>query len=373
MPPSDTLNKLYVEITTACNLDCTMCERRTWAEPFGHMPLATFEDLMEQIGRLPAPPIIHFGGYGEPMVHPHFLKLVALAKATGAKVEMTTNGHLLNRDMAEALIDLDLDRIMVSIDGVRPEIYHNIRVRGSYSQVIENFRHLRRLKLRKGGRHSNPQVGIAFVAMKSNVADIQKLPWLAVYIGAWDIQVSNVVPHYPEMEAEILYERSLTSAAYRASRWVPNMRLPKFDMDEHTQKPVGELFDSIVSLSWFNGSLSQSSNYCRFVHEGYAVIRRDGEVSPCLPLLHDHPVYLHGRRKDVTRHALGNINQKPLDEIWNSPEYKAFRANVREFPFSPCTTCGGCERFSANHVDCSHNTFPTCGGCVWAQGIVQCP
>lgn len=373
MQSSDSLNKLYIELTTACNLDCTMCERRTWDEPFGHMPLATFENLMTQIGRLPAPPIIHLGGYGEPMVHPDFLKIVALAKATGAKVEMTTNGILLDGDTAEALIDLDLNRIMVSIDGVRPDIYHDIRVRGSYTQVIENFRHLRRLKLRKNGRHSNPQVGIAFVAMKRNVADIQNLPWLAVHIGASEIQVSNVVPHYPEMESEILYERSLTSTAFRASRWVPNLRLPKFDMDEYTQEPVSELFDSIVSLSWFNGDLSQTTNYCRFIQEGYAVIRRDGEVSPCLPLLHDHPVYLLGRRKDVTHYSLGNINQKPLGEVWESPEYRAFRAKVQAFPFSPCTTCGGCERFPANYVDCSHNTFPTCGGCVWAQGFVQCP
>jgi len=36
-------------------------------------------------------------------------------------------------------------------------------------------------------------------------------------------------------------------------------------------------------------------------------------------------------------------------------------------------TCGGCERFAGNFVDCTENTFPTCGGCLWAQGFVQCP
>ncbi len=373
MQASESLNKLYVEISTNCNLDCTMCERRTWDEQFGNMPLAMFKDLMEQISNFPAPPIIHLGGYGEPMIHPNFLEIVSLAKATGAKVEMTTNGTLLNKDTAEALIELDLDRIVVSIDGVTPDIYDDIRVHGSYTQVIENFRHLRRLKLRKHGRHSNPQVGIAFVAMKRNVADIQKLPWLAIYIGASDIQVSNVVPHYPEMESEILYKQSLLATAYRASRWVPNMSLPKFDMDEYTQEPVKEVFDSIVSLNWFNTDLSQISNYCRFGQEGYAVIRRDGEISPCLPLLHDHPVYLLGRRKNVSHHSLGNINQDPLDKVWTSPEYTAFRTRLQEFPFSPCTTCGGCENFAANYQDCSHNTFPTCGGCVWAEGFVQCP
>ncbi len=373
MQHADTLNKLYVEITTVCNLDCTMCERRTWNEPFKHMSLAMFSNLMRQIQQLPTLPIIHLGGYGEPMAHPDFLEIVKLAKASGAIVEMTTNGILLNNDIAEVLINLDIDRIVVSIDGVTPDTYNDIRVHGNYRQVIENFRRLRRLKFRKKNRHSNPHVGIAFVAMKRNVADIQKLPWLAIYIGASDIQISNVVPHYPEMESEILYERSLLSTAYRASRWVPNMSLPKFDIGEHTQEPLREVFDSIVSLNWFNTDLSQANDYCRFAHEGYAAIRQDGEISPCLSLLHDHPVYLLGRRKNITHYALGNINQEPLGEVWESSEFTAYRAMLREFPYSPCTTCGGCERFPANFEDCNHNVFPTCGGCVWAQGFVQCP
>ena len=111
---ADALAKLYVEVTTACNLDCVMCVRRVWDEPLGTMPLANFARLMEQVAALTAPPTIHLSGYGEPMAHPHFLDLVRLAKATGAKVEATTNGNLLDGETAQALIDLDLDRLVVS-------------------------------------------------------------------------------------------------------------------------------------------------------------------------------------------------------------------------------------------------------------------
>jgi MoaA/NifB/PqqE/SkfB family radical SAM enzyme len=373
MCQQDVLNKLYIEITAACNLDCQMCERRTWHEPIGHMPLATFSDLMEQLRAWPTLPIIHLGGYGEPMAHPHFIEIVRLAKATGARVEMTTNGTLLNQEKAKALLELDLNRLVVSIDGVTPEVYDDIRVRSSFRKVIENFRYLRRLKLRVKGRHGNPQVGIAFVAMKRNVADMPKLPQLAIHIGAQEILVSNVVPHHPDMEAEILYKEALTSAAYRASRWVPNMSLPKLDLNAHTLESIGQVFDSTVSLSLFNTSLSSMNDYCRFAQEGYAVIRWDGQVSPCLPLLHDHSMYLFGRQKRVTHYGLGNINEHSLGEIWQSPEFTAHRTRLRAFPFSPCTTCGGCERFPDNFVDCSHNSFPVCGGCLWAQGFVQCP
>lgn len=373
MNPEDLLSKLYVEITTACNLDCQMCVRRVWDEPLGTMPLETFEALMEQLRQFPSPPAIHLSGYGEPMVHPHFLEIVKQAKAIGARVEMTSNGMLLNTKKAAALIELGLDSLTVSIDGVGSEAYEDIRVRGSFEQVIENLRQLRRLKLRYKGRHGKPEVGIAFVAMKRNVADLPQLPRLAIQLGATNISVSNVIPHAPEMESEILYERALKACAFRASRWVPNLSLPKFDLDEHTLAPLGNVFGSTASLSLLDASLSGRNDYCRFAQEGYAVIRWDGEVSPCLSLLHDHPEYLHGRRKQITRRAFGNIKDQPLPEIWESPEFSEFRANLRRFYFSPCTTCGGCERFPANYEDCSGNSFPTCGGCLWAQGFVQCP
>lgn len=369
----DTLSKLYIEITTICNLDCQMCIRRAWDEPTGHMPLAKIRELMSEISRWPEPPTIHLSGYGEPMAHPDFLEIVRLGKAAGARMELTTNGTLLTADTASALVDLDLDRLIVSIDAASPEQYEDIRVKSSYTQVIENLRRLRLIKLRRKSRLGGPRVGIAFVAMRQNIADLPQLPWLATYIGAQEIQISNLVPHTPEMESEILYRRSLRSSAYRPSPWVPDMSIPKVDLDTDTVGPLERVFDSTVSMSWLDTSLSARNDYCRFAEKGYAAIRWDGEVSPCLPLMHSHPMYVHGRRKDVTHYSLGTIYDQPLLNIWESPEYTAFRAKMRNFPFSPCSTCGGCERFPATYADCSGNEFPTCGGCLWAQGFVQCP
>jgi MoaA/NifB/PqqE/SkfB family radical SAM enzyme len=369
----DPLTKLYVEITTRCNLSCQMCMQRAWNEPIGDMPLATFSSIVDNLSAFSTPPVIHLGGYGEPLFHPNFLEMVRLAKDAGAAVEVTTNGTLLTRDIAEALIDLGLDRMAVSIDGVTPERYEDIRVYASYQQVIENLRALFRMKLKKANRHSNPQVTIAFVAMKSNLADLANLPRLATRIGAAHIQVSNVIPHTAAMEQEILYERALTACAFRASPWLTDVSLPKIDLAGRVLDQVETLFDSRASLSLMRTSLSAQNDTCRFAHEGYAAVRWDGQVSPCLSLLHDHPEYIRGRRKQITHHTMGNVYEQPLSAIWESPEFVDFRARLRDFPFSPCTTCGGCERFPRNFEDCSENHFPVCGGCLWAQGFVACP
>ena len=369
----DPLRKLYVEITAGCNLDCVICVRRAWAETSGAMSLETFAALLDQLRGFPDPPILHLGGYGEPLSHPEFLALVRRAKIAGLRVEVTTNGMLLDEPLAKELLDLELDRLMVSLDGATATSYDDIHAGADFDRVIANLRTLYRLKLRKARRRSDPQVGIAFVAMKRNVADLARLPAIAAQIGAWSIQVSNLLPHTAEMEREILYHRALTASAFRASRWVPEMSLPKLDVDEHTAGPLRETFASTASISLLGASLSGRNNYCRFAQEGYAAVRWDGEVSRCLELLHDHPVYERGRRKDVAHLSLGNIQAAPIAAIWASEPFAGHRAKLRAFHFSPCTTCGGCERFAANATDCLENEFPSCGGCLWAQGFIQCP
>jgi hypothetical protein len=62
-----------------------------------------------------------------------------------------------------------------------------------------------------------------------------------------------------------------------------------------------------------------------------------------------------------------------LSDIWNDDAYVAYRERVMGFAFAPCTFCGGCELLDSNETDCLGNPFPVCGGCLWAQGLIQCP
>jgi hypothetical protein len=46
---------------------------------------------------------------------------------------------------------------------------------------------------------------------------------------------------------------------------------------------------------------------------------------------------------------------------------------VRNFEFSPCIQCGGCENRDDNRRDCIGSHQPTCGACLWSEGIISCP
>jgi hypothetical protein len=89
--------------------------------------------------------------------------------------------------------------------------------------------------------------------------------------------------------------------------------------------------------------------------------------------MHTHVSYLHGKPRLSHRHVIGNVCERSLLDLWLDPEYVAYRERVQGFAFAPCTFCGGCDLSEANQEDCLGNPTPVCGGCLWAQGVIQCP
>lgn len=112
---------------------------------------------------------------------------------------------------------------------------------------------------------------------------------------------------------------------------------------------------------------------CPFVLRGSTCVRWDGQVSPCLPLLHRHTSYLGRRLRTSQAYTLGSLHEHDLYAVWHSPAYAALRRRLEEFDFPPCTSCNSCELADDNQEDCFRNGPPTCGGCLWAQGFIRCP
>jgi MoaA/NifB/PqqE/SkfB family radical SAM enzyme len=209
--------------------------------------------------------------------------------------------------------------------------------------------------------------------MRSNIGDLPDLFELASELSAADILVTNVLPHTPDMLDEILYRRALKDIPYLESPWLSSVSLPRFEVGEVGIDALAAALKSQRRVSIGDVSLSAATDRCPFITRAAAAVGWDGRFSPCLPLLYDQFTYLHGRPRHARHYAVGNVNQRPLDELWDDPDHQRFRALVTEFRFSPCAACGGCENSAGNLQDCTGNTFPTCGGCLWAQGIIRCP
>jgi len=377
--PVTHLAKLYIEPTNACNLECRTCIRNVWDEPMGRMDSRTFDRIIEGLKAFSPPPTVFFGGFGEPLSHPSIVDMVARVKALGITVELITNGTLLTPEMSGRLIETGLDALWVSLDGATPESYADVRLGAALPEVLNNLRNFRRTRwgdyMPPFGFdfHLTPQIGIVFVAMKRNIADLPAVISLGNRLGANRFLVTNVLPYTPEMCDEILYSRALTDSIYQPTRWGARMKLPKMDVSDTTQEALFRAMRGGHSVTVAGASFGESNDRCPFIQDGSTAIGWEGNLSPCLPLLHNHVTYLNGWERSLKRHAVGNVNEVGLDELWNLPEYVDFRERVQKFDFSYCIFCGGCNLIESNEEDCFGNTFPVCGGCLWAQGVVQCP
>lgn len=369
--PLSHLAKVYIEPTTHCNLACRMCVRSHFDDQ-GVMTLPVFERLLEGVRQLPSPPKIFFGGFGEPLVHPHIVEMVAQAKTVAASVELITNGTLLDETMGRGLIAAGLDVLWVSIDGVTPQSYADVRLGAELPQVLANLNRFR--QLRPAAHRPRPEIGISFVAMRRNIAELPALLDLGEHLGATRFLVTNVLPYTQEMCSEVLYHRLLHQITYVPSPWVPTLNMPRMEVNETTREPLLRALWGQQNLSLSGDNLGAANDRCPFILAGAVAVAWDGGVSPCLPLMHSHLSYLEARRPRFSRrYVVGNVAEHTLPILWNDPQYVDFRARVQRFEFAPCTFCGGCELSETNEEDCIGSTFPTCGGCLWAQGLIQCP
>lgn len=372
------LAKLYIEPTNQCNLQCRTCIRNYWDEPMGNMSKAIFNRIIDGLSAVsPGPEKIVFGGFGEPLFHPNILEMIVRLKSMGKSVELITNGTLLTKEVSHALIDARLDRLWVSLDGATPESYADVRLGAALPMILNNLSYFYENNYMEGDikECSNPsrspitKIGIVFVAMKKNIADLPAVIRIGDSFEADRFMVTNVLPYAKAMTDETLYYHTVKKTSDE------KLRLPPLDTNELTRKPVYQATMENTG-TWPSLNNGESRNYCPFIESGAGAVRWDGNLSPCLPLLHNHTSYLGFLSTDKHYSRcwnIGNIMEKSLEELWNTPEHLSFREKVQDFAFAPCTNCSGCDLSEGNEEDCLSNTFPTCGACLWAQGVIRCP
>jgi len=369
--PVTRLKKLYIEPTNQCNLSCRTCIRNTWDEPLGQMDSLTFEKIINCLKDMSPLPTVIFGGFGEPLHHPDIAAMVAEVKSIGAPVELITNGTLLHEKLSRDLMAAGIDVLWLSLDGATPESYADVRLGALLPEVIQNLSRMRY----SSWAYEYPQfhLGIIFVAMKRNIDDLPEVLRIGTQLKADRYIVTNVLPYTAELVKELLYEIVMGESTDVPSPFSPYLNISKIDMNDDTREALYRVIKNFRLGNHSRDATVNLSNYCPFIEKGAAAIAWDGSLSPCLALMHSYPSYLHDRTRFTRKHVIGNINNDTLSNLWITPDYVELRTRVQDFDFSPCSLCGGCDLSLANEEDCFGNGFPTCGGCLWAQGVVQCP
>ncbi|HML31991.1 tungsten cofactor oxidoreductase radical SAM maturase [Sporomusa sphaeroides] len=343
------VKRVYIEVTTKCNFSCITCIRSSWQDELAHMEWGTFENILSNLKDLPNLESVHFGGFGEPMMHPRIFDMLKAVKGLGLNVEMITNGSYLSEKNIRQLIDLELDTLFTSLDSPDEEEYNEIRQGADFFDVFQNVANLQAIKREQ--KSTKPELGIEFVAMKKNFSRLPKLVRMAWDLNASQVIVTNLMPYHESMKDEIVYDIDDTGCLFG----------------------LESLLTSV--MAYMSNMKFRTERYCKFVSDKSLCINYQGNVSPCYALMHAYQCYVYGRKKQMHPFYVGNVNEKKLSEIWMDSGYVNFRHTVKQFHFPSCTDCkslDGCNYTDSNEMDCWGNS-PTCAECLWARRIIACP
>jgi putative metalloenzyme radical SAM/SPASM domain maturase len=341
-------------------------------------------------------------GVGEPLLAKDLGELIQRARTlmpAKSRIGLQTNGSLMTVSTAVSLIDAGLDQICISIDAITPERFRALRV-GEELVSVENAFGVLRQAMELCGR-PDVRIGVEFVVMQSNLAELPKVVRWAAIRGASFVIVSHLLPYDERHVSEVVFGNCTDKAIELFRKWqergelqgldirsyyddrlfLKYVRLPEviffrdpmekpifalveglkadaercgitldirklFSMDFERLTVVAETFAAAREVADEIGIDLQlpeltlrEQRQCSFIEEGSAFVSWQGDVSPCHLLWHQYHCHASGWDQPVQQKVFGNLSERNIIEIWNSDEFKGFRREALAYEYSSCSSC----------------------------------
>ncbi|HOI95373.1 MAG TPA: radical SAM protein [Syntrophobacter fumaroxidans] len=350
-PGGSTLpGEITLDLTRRCNLKCAMCTQirhtaeippeLSWYDSGRELPLSKWIDVLDQVTAFR--PRLHITG-GEPLLYPGFRELIREAKRRRFFTRVTSNGTLL-AGMADLLVSLGVEVVSVSLDGPE-EVHDRIRgVAGAFRRTTTGAKTL--LELRNALGKRIPLLAVICTVSKDSLNTLKETVPLALAIGADVLEVhhtffdspGNVAKHNRIFSAdrarrrgmELILPEVLDFEYYQSRIEAEDLPLLQETLSEMRERAKGRLNMVFVPnlprelIGPYYLDLEYAfPDVCKSLWKSCRIYP-DGSVAPCLH------VYI------------GNITERPLLELWNSPGMRAFRETINEGLFPACARC--CSR-----------------------------
>ncbi|WP_211251521.1 radical SAM/SPASM domain-containing protein [Methanolacinia paynteri] len=285
------LRRVFVEITSSCNLLCKHCYNGS--AKVRHISLDGIKDIVAEA--------LAMGSYrldvtgGEPMLHPNFLEIMAILRDKLFLTSIFTNGTLITKPIVERIKKLgNVERVYVSLDDSEPHSHDCFRgVEGSFDKTMNGIKLLRQSRI---------PVVINTTLTPQNVEKIED-----IYKIGKELDVGVRV-------APVLNQGRAMKNVFHIS-------------DEKIAKIYK---DNIIRY----GLKPNNSKYplCG-VATSMIFIKSDGEICLC-PTLSSAQSNLF---------SLGNICNESISDIWDSDELNDIRQNIlcKEKSCKFIKICGG--------------------------------
>ena len=266
----DTYPKLYkvdrvpihldLELTTRCNLACTMCPRTDNNIPIMDMPLDTVKRIIDEFAEKGGCSI-KFVYLGEALLYPDFFEVIKYAKKRGIIDTMiATNGNLIYKQNAVGLIKSGLDFLIISIDSCHSEIYEQIRVNGNLNKVIDGLVYLNQLKQLYG--KEKPKIQIQIIPMDLNREEIESGEYHRFFEEYSDvIRISPYCEDYTITEPIGETPNFFCEGVYQRMTIRVDGKIQICCGERKDSKIIGDVNEMSLEEAWMSGTF----NYIRYL------------------------------------------------------------------------------------------------------------
>lgn len=182
---SDFPLNVIVEPGNYCNLNCTTCANNLLTRPKGQMNILLYKKIIDEIAKENPFTRLWLDFYGEPLLQKFKIYyMIDYARKQGLKnININTNGTLLDKEMAEMLLDSQINFISIDCDGFSKDVYEGIRIGANRDVTYANIEYILQRKKELGLKQ--PIIEIKIMEMEENKHEIQQVLdyWRAR--GAW--------------------------------------------------------------------------------------------------------------------------------------------------------------------------------------------
>ncbi len=184
--------RVLIDPTTVCNLNCLYCRTFSPLVNPEHLPhsgrarLVPFDVLQRVLEDCKAlgVEIVSLVGGAEPLTVPYLDDLLRELGRLGMRMDLSTNGTLMNRERANAMIASGcFDSVTVSVSAATAETYGVMHPANGhlFGPLLENLRTLVSLRREAGVGH--PRLSFLFALTRLNVHELEAAVELAADLG----------------------------------------------------------------------------------------------------------------------------------------------------------------------------------------------
>lgn len=303
-------------LTERCNLKCRHCYQEG-GKVAELSPTAIYRGLEEIRDMLRAwqenydldfSPSFNITG-GEPFLRSGFFDILERIAQTGFKIFILSNGTCITPDKAQAVADLGVDGVQVSLEGPE-EIHERVRGRGSFAAALQGVQNL---------LQAGVKVSLNATISRMNAAYFREMVGLAAELGVPRLGFSRLVPS--GRGKDLLDEMLTRDEVKQFHEEILSMRVEGLQIV--TGDPIAAQMHEPAPLEDETGAFPVGG--CAAGVSGLTILA-DGTVTPC-------------RRLPI---PLGKLGENSLREIWAaSPVLEQLR-DKRLYSGK----CGKCPRWS---------------------------